>query len=443
MRSPTRRRRHAALTALTALAAGVLTAACGGGGDRGAAAGTGTAAGSHTVRLQPAGAQGPDPFTASTALPSPRPPGAPPPAERGGVRTVLGSTPGLYAGTRARPSCDVEQQVRLLTADDTKARAFAQAAGIGPAGIAPWLRGLTPVVLRADTRVTGHGYRDGSATAFQSVLQAGTAVLVDQYGAPRVRCACGNPLRSPVGAQGAAVHKGRPWAGHRPDRVLIIAPTQQVVTSLVIVDVEHDTWIERRTGTGGEQDKRPAAPPPYAPGDRHPADAPGAEPEPPRGDTARPTVPVEPAGPGDAASVPPDVPRGEGRAEPENPGAAEPEPVDPAHCPTELHGGERVPPGCPTPPPPPPPPVLTVPDGPDGGSDGGSEGSPGEGSYDGPGGGPDGGSESGSESGSEGGSGISGDPGAFGGAGLPDGAGAPDGAGEPYGPGVEPEPYEG
>ncbi|GHF01088.1 hypothetical protein GCM10018785_74850 [Streptomyces longispororuber] len=60
-----------------------------------------------------------------------------------------------------------------------------------------YLRGLTPVVPRADTRVTGHGCRDGRATGHQAVLQARTAVLVDDRGLPRVRCACGNPLLPP------------------------------------------------------------------------------------------------------------------------------------------------------------------------------------------------------------------------------------------------------
>ncbi|OKJ94552.1 hypothetical protein AMK26_32525 [Streptomyces sp. CB03234] len=314
MRSPIRRRRYAVLArpAALLLAAGLLVAGCGGDGK----GGTRAAVNADEVHLQPAGAPGPHPFTASTVRPSPGTPTSPPPRQAvdgPGPRTLPGSTPGLYGAERSVPSCDVERQLRLLTADDTKARAFAQAAGIGPAGIAPWLRGLTPVVLRADTRVTGHGYRDGSAAPFQSVLQAGTAVLVDQYGAPRVRCACGNPLRSPVVAQGATVDKGTPWPGYHPGRVVAITPTQQVVHSLIVVNVLDNTWLERLTGSGGEQDKQPEVPPPYAPGER---------------DLVAPPVPAD--------------------------------------CPTEPGGTRPVPPGCPTPPPPPPPPVPPTPDGPGG-----------------------------------------------------------------------------
>lgn len=53
---------------------------------------------------------------------------------------------------------------------------------------------LTPAHLAADQRVTNHGYRNGSPTPRQSLLKAGTAVLVDAEGVPRVRCYCGNPL---------------------------------------------------------------------------------------------------------------------------------------------------------------------------------------------------------------------------------------------------------
>ena len=53
------------------------------------------------------------------------------------------------------------------------------------ADIESYVAGLTAVRLRWDTRVTNHGFSDGEATAFQSLLQAGTAVLVDDTGVPR------------------------------------------------------------------------------------------------------------------------------------------------------------------------------------------------------------------------------------------------------------------
>ena len=46
--------------------------------------------------------------------------------------------------------------------------------------------------------MTNHSFVDGRAVAFQSILQAGTAVLVDKDGVPVARCRCGNPLLEPI-----------------------------------------------------------------------------------------------------------------------------------------------------------------------------------------------------------------------------------------------------
>ncbi|MFC9593713.1 DUF6777 domain-containing protein [Streptomyces sp. NPDC056944] len=259
MRSTLRRTRRTGLAAAglvpALLLAGCSTAWEGAGGEPAAAP-------VQDVFLQPLGAHGPDPFTASTVR-NTAPPAAPDRGPDDGpspAHEVTGSTPGLYGGTRAVGSCDVERQVTLLAADRTKARAFAEAAGIPEANVADWLRGLTPVALRADTRVTSHGYREGRASAYQAVLQTGTSVLVDQYGSPRVRCACGNPLRSPAAAPGG-IHQGEPWDGFDPDRVIVVRPTTTVVGSLVIVNTTDSTWIERRTGSDGDEDREPAVAP--------------------------------------------------------------------------------------------------------------------------------------------------------------------------------------
>ncbi|QGZ52006.1 hypothetical protein GPZ77_29840 [Streptomyces sp. QHH-9511] len=334
MRSPTRRSRRphvGARAALAALAAALLVAGCSsddGGGDGG------TTAASQEVFLQPVAAQGPDPFTESTAKA-----GAPPATPPSGTATaatnheVTGSTPGLYGGTHSATSCDVERQVALLTADAPKARAFAEGAGIPEADLADWLRGLTPVVLRADTRVTNHGYSGGRATAYQSVLQAGTAVLVDRYGAPRVRCACGNPLRSPSAGRGAA-QSGKPWSGYHPDRVVVIRPTATVVNSLVIVDVVDHTWIERRTGTDGDQDRKPAVDPPCDPDRCHRLLPPTPAPDP---TTPDPEV-------SDPMSSDPMSP------DPMSPDPTSPDPSSTTECPSPVpYESPSVPPGCPAP----------------------------------------------------------------------------------------------
>ncbi|MEU3503354.1 DUF6777 domain-containing protein [Streptomyces hundungensis] len=307
-------------TAAAVLAVGSFAAGCGGGANG--------ADSEQDLNLQPIAAQGPDPFTESTAesttTPTPAvPPGAgsgtPAPSLRS-VRTVTGSTPGLYGGTQSVASCDVEKQIRFLGGDRAKTRAFADAAGIDPGSIPSFLRGLTPVVLRVDTRVTNHGFRDGSATSFQSVLQAGTAVLVDDHGAPRVRCACGNPLRPPSAHQGGWKDKGTPWPGYRGDRVIVVRPTTVVINTLIIVNVTNNTWIERKSGDDGRHDKRrpdihidPAKPPvpepPSPPASPSTSLSPNTSPSPsPDCPTPTPTVTVTETPSSPPPSAPPSSP---------------------------------------------------------------------------------------------------------------------------------------
>ncbi|MEJ8672175.1 DUF6777 domain-containing protein [Streptomyces sp. MS1.AVA.1] len=167
----------------------------------------------------------------------------------------------MYGGTQGAGSCDVRRQIDQLTSDRAKARVFAQAAGIPQASIPAHLRGLTSVVLRADTRVTNHGFRDGMGTGYQSVLQAGTAVLVDHHGVPRVRCACGNPLAPPVDPHGTPGTSGRAWSGYRPSQVVVVAPTIRMITNITIINVVDNTWIERPIGHQGHHRDHAVRPP--------------------------------------------------------------------------------------------------------------------------------------------------------------------------------------
>ncbi|MFI6625430.1 DUF6777 domain-containing protein [Streptomyces sp. NPDC050528] len=256
-----------------ALSAALLVAGCGGDGGKGTKS-------SGEVFLQPVAAQGPDPFTDSTATapsapprvtrtaqPTPphttSPPSGTTSPSSGRVRTLSGATPGLYGGTARTGSCDVERQISYLTADRTKARAFAQAEGISPGGIPGYLRGLTSVVLRADTQVTNHGFRDARVTGFQSVLQSGTAVLVDNRGVPRVRCACGNPLKAGAASQGSVGSSGRPWSGFRPAEVVVVTPAPQVITNITIINIVDNTWIERPLGHRGPHHDHVVPRPPH------------------------------------------------------------------------------------------------------------------------------------------------------------------------------------
>ncbi|MGW3015344.1 DUF6777 domain-containing protein [Streptomyces longwoodensis] len=216
------------------------------------------------VFLQAAGKTGPDPFTESTAEDNSAPPVSVPPtaatAPTNQVRGVDGGSAGLYGGTRHLSACDVEKQIRSLGADATKNEAFASVAGVTPSGVPAYLRGLTPVQLRMDTRVTNHGYRDGAATGYQAVLQAGTAVLVDARGLPRVRCACGNPLTPPVPQSTTPRPTGDSWPSYSPANVVVVTPAPRAVDVFVLYDPDHHGWIARPRGDTGRHD-RPAPPP--------------------------------------------------------------------------------------------------------------------------------------------------------------------------------------
>lgn len=229
----------------------------------------GTKAGGE-VFLQAAGSSGQDPFTESTAEQqpeaSPTPTAVPSStATSPATRVVKGSTPGLYGGTRKTASCDVEKQITALSDAPDRNRAFASVLKIEPSGVPGYLRSLTPVLLRVDTRVTNHGYQDGSATSYQAVLQSGTAVLVDDRGVPRVRCACGNPLLPPVAQQSAPQLKGAAWPGYRTSDVVVVTPSTTVVNVFVVFDPKSGEWFAREPGDTGKDDKKtepPATPSP-------------------------------------------------------------------------------------------------------------------------------------------------------------------------------------
>ncbi|WP_228044171.1 DUF6777 domain-containing protein [Streptomyces ferrugineus] len=215
---------------------------------------------SGEVFLQAADRTGPDPFTASTAKDSSAAPVTPSPPTgsepSNAVRGVDGGAPGLYGGSRNVAACDVEKQITYLREVPAKNDAFASVSRVEPSDVPAYLRSLTPVQLRLDTRVTNHGYVDGAATSYQAVLQTGTAVLVDDRGEPRVRCACGNPLTRPVAQQGTPRHTGDSWPSFRSSNVVVIAPSTTIIDVFVIYDEDDDQWVARHRGDDGGKDRK-------------------------------------------------------------------------------------------------------------------------------------------------------------------------------------------
>ncbi len=258
-----------------------------------------SAAGPGEIFLEPATAVGPDPFTATVATasasptaavpsvaatPTPVPPTTAPSSTASAVTTIqatAGGTVGLYGGTTNNTECDKNQLVTFLEQNAEKGRAWAAVHGIEPAGIRDFIAGLTPVVLNQDTRVTNHGFRRGAADPRQSVLQAGTAVLVDAVGVPRARCFCGNPLLEPIPAPVQPTYVGQAWPEFAPEKVTVIAPAPAPLAQIPIVDTATGAVFGRPTGSDGTTDTALVLGPSPTPTDiAPPTDAPSEPPGP-------------------------------------------------------------------------------------------------------------------------------------------------------------------
>ncbi|MEU3710849.1 DUF6777 domain-containing protein [Streptomyces catenulae] len=198
---------------------------------------------------------GPDPFTASVAHRTGPPSPHAAPRRPQTVRDLPGSLHGLYGGRRTTASCDTGQLIRYLSADRARTAAFADTEGIEDSSVPQAVRALTPVELRYDTRITAHGFRDGEATDYQAVMQAGTAVLVDGHGVPRVRCAGGTPLTPPIELKKTPPAGGRAWPGYDPERTIAVRQTSAEVTDFVLVDPTTGRQFVRPAGTTGNADR--------------------------------------------------------------------------------------------------------------------------------------------------------------------------------------------
>ncbi len=239
----------------TVVVLGAGAAACGPNGSDAAA-----------VRLEPAGAVGTNPFSPPVGTDQM---GVAPPPKSGGA--FAADTVGLFGGTEKLSSCDPHKLVAFLGAHPDKAAAWAGVLGIHPADIPTFVGGLTSVVLRSDTLVTNHGFANGHATTVPSVLQAGTAVLVDKHGAPVTRCFCGNPLTGST-KPSRITFVGPRWPAFSAVAVTVIQPVTVVINNFVLVSPQTGASFQRPAGTQGGQDRHlatPVTPPPAPPPPPH------------------------------------------------------------------------------------------------------------------------------------------------------------------------------
>ncbi|MFD6156535.1 DUF6777 domain-containing protein [Nocardia sp. NPDC060256] len=122
-----------------------------------------------------------------------------------------------------------------------------------------YLRELTSVVLTADTMVRYHVYRNGQFESSPAILQAGTTVMVDTHGVPRLRNLSGSPLTvldqlDPT----QLTYSGSRWQDFDAASVVAVQPSGAAVPTLRLRDLsdpnKSDQVFQRPIGTNGERD---------------------------------------------------------------------------------------------------------------------------------------------------------------------------------------------
>ncbi|MGQ0803185.1 MAG: DUF6777 domain-containing protein [Actinomycetota bacterium] len=221
-----------AIGLVVAIGVGVLVGVLVAGGDDEAKA--------EDVKLVSATEPGPNPFTPPVA------PEAPPP-------NTLAPPSGPFGGTGDNTLCDREGIITFLTdpANSAQASEWARVVGIQVSEIPTYVRDLVPTTVTSDTRITNHTFENGKAVSFQAVLQAGTAVLVDVYGKPVVRCRCGNPLLPPRDIP-KPTYTGTKWPGFDPTTIVVIQVTEvQIFPPGGVGEIPPQEEPEPEPDTGG------------------------------------------------------------------------------------------------------------------------------------------------------------------------------------------------
>ncbi|HXH59153.1 DUF6777 domain-containing protein [Iamia sp.] len=217
------------------------------------------------VVLEPVGHVSEEPFTESVvsegvvpaelqAFSTVEGPGARPSASSDVVISqVAGDRSGLYGSTAEGAVCDADALAVRILADEEVNRVWSGVMGVDPGDSAALITAaLTPVVLGRDTAVTNHGFGPDGAAPYQSVLQAGTPVMVDANGTPRAQCGCGNPLLAPDAGGGRVDLVGDVWEGFDPRQVTEVRPSDEPVTEIETVDIESREPVT--VPVGGEPD---------------------------------------------------------------------------------------------------------------------------------------------------------------------------------------------
>jgi hypothetical protein len=168
-----------------------------------------------------------------------------------GLQIRVGSTPGLYGGVRTGDVCDVPALLDAFEAAPAIGEAWALVHGLPPESLSDFLTTLTPVVLLRDTLVTAYGWQSGRIIPRQSILQRGTAVLIDVRGVPVSRCLSGAPLQIPRGLPPGPAFQGSAWPGFSEDLIDEIPGSERDQDTFLLVDLATGDVIRRTAGASG------------------------------------------------------------------------------------------------------------------------------------------------------------------------------------------------
>ena len=223
--------------------------------------------GASQVTLRAYADPGPDPFTASVASDSPTLADyadqessiAATGVDDAGYQTVDGTVPGVFGGSLDELACDADQLAAFLQAEPDKAAAWAGVLAIDVTDVSAYIAGLTAANLTADTRVLDHGWSGDGLVERETVLQRGTAVMVDARGVPRVNCYSGNPLLEPA-ITVDETFEGVRWARFEPATTVVIKAAPTDTTAFVLADVTGGTPFTRPVGSTGDADSTEVPP---------------------------------------------------------------------------------------------------------------------------------------------------------------------------------------
>ncbi len=90
-------------------------------------------------------------------------------------------------------------------------------------------------------------------------------MLVDRYGIPRSRCACGNPLGSPVPTPTTPTYTGTRWPAFNPTTVVVVQPAPVVINIFVLINDSDGSTVGRPAGSTGPTDVLPSPTPGLTP----------------------------------------------------------------------------------------------------------------------------------------------------------------------------------